>query len=291
MTSYTITNNDYFKSIEITFTEKPSEQIRNILKALRFRWHYTKKVWYGYANKQVLIDRLNTIISDNSIKVDPVNVDLPEPKTEPVNIDNVQPVKVDLTEKVETEKGFKNHNAGKNFVPDNGYKLLKKQEKALSKLIRYEPTKAIYTEKDGVSYIGNCYALFKINSDLISEELKQDLKAALVYGKSVKHFDSDKIENIYNTHIEKVNTEKATIYLTSEDTFTVTENKDIRFNKASTILNNRFEKVITFNTRLLNYCLTAFNQCCEMTVLAATKPAIINGNYFQAIIMPIMLFN
>lgn len=72
MTNYTITNNDYFKSVEISFTEKPSEQIRNILKALRFRWHYTKKVWYGYANEQVLIDRLNTVMP---VKVDPVKVD------------------------------------------------------------------------------------------------------------------------------------------------------------------------------------------------------------------------
>ena len=81
MTNYTITNNDYFKSIEISFTEKPSEQIRNILKALRFRWHYTKKVWYGYANKQVLIDRLNTVMP---VKVDPVKVEKPvmEKKTE-----------------------------------------------------------------------------------------------------------------------------------------------------------------------------------------------------------------
>ena len=86
MTNYTITNNDYFKSIEISFNEKPSEQIRNILKALRFRWHYTKKVWYGYANKQVLIDRLNTVMPVNvdPVKAEPVKVEKPvmEKKTE-----------------------------------------------------------------------------------------------------------------------------------------------------------------------------------------------------------------
>ena len=74
MTNYTITNNDYFKSIEISFTEKPSDDVRNILKALRFRWHYTKKVWYGYANKQVIIDRLNTVMP---VKADPVKVEKP----------------------------------------------------------------------------------------------------------------------------------------------------------------------------------------------------------------------
>ena len=96
MTNYTITNNDYFKSVEISFTEKPSEQIRNILKALRFRWHYTKKVWYGYANKQVLIDRLNTVMP---VKVEPV-------KAEPVKVE--KPVMEKKTEKaVKVEKPVK----------------------------------------------------------------------------------------------------------------------------------------------------------------------------------------
>ena len=86
MTNYTITNNDYFKSVEISFNEKPSDDVRNILKALRFRWHYTKKVWYGYANKQVLIDRLNTVmpVKADPVKVEPVKVEKPvmEKKTE-----------------------------------------------------------------------------------------------------------------------------------------------------------------------------------------------------------------
>lgn len=101
MTSYTITNNDYFKSIEISFTEKPSENVRNILKALRFRWHYTKKVWYGYANKQVLIDRLNTVMP---VKVDPVKVD--PVKVEAVKVE--KPVMEKKTEKaVKVEKPVK----------------------------------------------------------------------------------------------------------------------------------------------------------------------------------------
>ena len=101
MTNYTITNNDYFKSVEISFTEKPSEQIRNILKALRFRWHYTKKVWYGYANKQVLIDRLNTVMP---VKVEPVKVD--PVKAEPVKVE--KPVMEKKTEKaVKVEKPVK----------------------------------------------------------------------------------------------------------------------------------------------------------------------------------------
>lgn len=49
--TYTITNNPEFNSIEILFDGKPSEDVRSALKALRFRWHGVKKVWYGYADE------------------------------------------------------------------------------------------------------------------------------------------------------------------------------------------------------------------------------------------------
>lgn len=46
---YTITKNEAYNSVEIKFAEKPSESVRAALKALKFRWHSLKKVWYGYA--------------------------------------------------------------------------------------------------------------------------------------------------------------------------------------------------------------------------------------------------
>lgn len=52
--SYTITNNNQFNSIEIAFDEKPSEEIRAALKALKFRWHGVKKIWYGYADAETI---------------------------------------------------------------------------------------------------------------------------------------------------------------------------------------------------------------------------------------------
>lgn len=52
MTAYTITKNAEFNSIEISFEGKPSEAIRESLKALRFRWHGVKKVWYGYTTEE-----------------------------------------------------------------------------------------------------------------------------------------------------------------------------------------------------------------------------------------------
>lgn len=49
--TYTITNNAEFGSLEIAFDGKPEQAIRDALKALRFRWHGVKKVWYGYKDE------------------------------------------------------------------------------------------------------------------------------------------------------------------------------------------------------------------------------------------------
>lgn len=50
--TYTITTNPTFNSIEIQFDGKPTEAIRSALKALHFRWHSVKKVWYGYSTEE-----------------------------------------------------------------------------------------------------------------------------------------------------------------------------------------------------------------------------------------------
>lgn len=281
MTNYTITNNDYFKSIEIKFTEKPTEQIRNILKALRFRWHYTKKVWYGYANKQFLIDRLNTVISE-PVKAEPVNAEIPAPKTEPVNIDNVQPVKVDLTE---AKEGFKNHNVGKTIKYEStGKKLLKKQEKALMNLLNYNRNICVYTAKNGIAFIGNPYVMFKINTELFSSDFIKEVKTMVELTGRSQNYDS--FEKVFNKNYETVNTDAATIYLTSKDTFTEAVCKDIKGNKVSHIYDNG-KRVVTFNSRLLKNCLAAFNETCELTVLQPNRPAIVNGTEFTALLMPI----
>lgn len=52
--AFTITNNAQYNSVEISFDEKPTEAIREALKALRFRWHSVKKVWYGYATEEAV---------------------------------------------------------------------------------------------------------------------------------------------------------------------------------------------------------------------------------------------
>lgn len=52
--TYTLTKNEQFDSIEILFDGKPSEAIREALKALKFRWHGVKKIWYGYAEEETV---------------------------------------------------------------------------------------------------------------------------------------------------------------------------------------------------------------------------------------------
>lgn len=54
MTTYTITANEAFNSLEISFNEKPAESIREALKALKFRWHAVKKIWYGFADRETV---------------------------------------------------------------------------------------------------------------------------------------------------------------------------------------------------------------------------------------------
>lgn len=58
--SYTI--NDEHNGIEITFSEKPGDIIRNEMKRLGFRWHSVKKVWYAKnrADRLALAERLAT---------------------------------------------------------------------------------------------------------------------------------------------------------------------------------------------------------------------------------------
>lgn len=48
---YSINRNEAFDSLEITFDGKPTEAVRNALKALKFRWHRAKGLWYGYATE------------------------------------------------------------------------------------------------------------------------------------------------------------------------------------------------------------------------------------------------
>ena len=56
--TYEIRENNQFNSKEIYFDGKPSEQVREALKALRFRWHSIKKCWYGYAQEHEIVSAI-----------------------------------------------------------------------------------------------------------------------------------------------------------------------------------------------------------------------------------------
>ena len=43
----TMTINNQFNGIELTFAGKPAEEIREAMKAAGFRWHKQKKLWYA----------------------------------------------------------------------------------------------------------------------------------------------------------------------------------------------------------------------------------------------------
>lgn len=159
MTSYTITNNDYFKSIEISFTEKPSDDVRNILKALRFRWHYTKKVWYGYANKQVLIDRLNTVLP---VKVEPVKVD-------PVKVEAVKVEKPVMEKK--TEKAVK---------------VEKPVKKAAAKT---EKAAVIYQKQSGINKLKKAVMSEKQPCIMVVDKKDNSIIAKLAAGADVSKYD------------------------------------------------------------------------------------------------------
>lgn len=52
--TYTITHNEAFNSLEISFDSKPSEAVRDALKLLKFRWHKMKGIWYGYTTEEAV---------------------------------------------------------------------------------------------------------------------------------------------------------------------------------------------------------------------------------------------
>lgn len=60
MTAYTITKNEKWNSLEISFSEKPSEAIRSLLKSYSFRWNPKRSIWYGFAELEELEKALET---------------------------------------------------------------------------------------------------------------------------------------------------------------------------------------------------------------------------------------
>lgn len=56
---YSITDNPEYGSIEVKFEEKPSESIRDVLKANKFRWNGKRQVWYGKTTHEEILGALD----------------------------------------------------------------------------------------------------------------------------------------------------------------------------------------------------------------------------------------
>lgn len=74
---YTIMDNTELNSIEIKFDEKPSEAIRNVLKANKFRWNGKKGIWYGRTSHEAISEALDLVYGTDESKT---NNDLKEEK-------------------------------------------------------------------------------------------------------------------------------------------------------------------------------------------------------------------
>ena len=78
---YEITKNEAFNSFEILFDSKPSEEVREALKTLRYRWHKVKGVWYGYGDENTVREAIEN--ATKGVKV--AKVTKTTTKTEKVN--------------------------------------------------------------------------------------------------------------------------------------------------------------------------------------------------------------
>ena len=56
---FTITDNPDYGSIEVKFSEKPSEAIRDVLKANKFRWNGKRQIWYGKTTHEAIREALD----------------------------------------------------------------------------------------------------------------------------------------------------------------------------------------------------------------------------------------
>lgn len=62
--TYEIRRNDQYNSTEVYFDGKPSEAVRDALKARKFRWHSVKRCWYGYASEESIAAAITATTTD-----------------------------------------------------------------------------------------------------------------------------------------------------------------------------------------------------------------------------------
>lgn len=65
-TGYIVSHNEQFNSVEITFTSKPGDAVRDALKARGFRWHRARGLWYGYADADEITAAIDAAIQGDA---------------------------------------------------------------------------------------------------------------------------------------------------------------------------------------------------------------------------------
>ena len=82
---FTITDNAEYGSLEIKFDGKPSEAVRDVLKANKFRWHKQKQIWYGKAERVDIVQALRAAYEQENADITPEATEAtPEPVQEVV---------------------------------------------------------------------------------------------------------------------------------------------------------------------------------------------------------------
>ena len=82
--AYSINPNPARGSLEITFTAKPDQKTRDALKALGFRWHRARALWYGYASREAVENALSGCEADQA---QPIREQSKKPAEKPAEID------------------------------------------------------------------------------------------------------------------------------------------------------------------------------------------------------------
>lgn len=285
-TTYSINLNSTFNSLEISFNSYPADCIRSFLKENRFRWHHIKKCWYGYYDPETMKAVLNGMlgISPEKIAIKDFAINLNEPTTEKISLDNIHVITVPETVKPESQESTKtagdetcinldDYKVAFSICPDfsSDYHLSKGQEKALITLMKYKNRRSIYDadSSTGWAYIGNEYAMVKIHNAAISDETKKLLKDL------ASDFKYDALDKVYRQNITNTNKN----YL---DFITV-------LTKEVKVIKKDFIKIreTRYNTKLLKNVLNCFKGEFSMVQSFNNYPTIINAAHMQAIICPV----
>lgn len=69
---YTISNNEQYNSLEVSFDSKPATEVIAALKSLKMRWNGKKSCWYGFAEREQIEAAINGSPVESSSTAKPI---------------------------------------------------------------------------------------------------------------------------------------------------------------------------------------------------------------------------